>query len=172
MPELLNLIDKKRCPHKGFVWNDPITGRLINARSYANLTSEVTLHRVSNGIEAPPDQEIQDSVCRHLLKEYGEQTMKSACIEAGIYEPKPGGPGTILKERLQQFGINACWGCLDLASKMDAWGPDGCEENFTYIKNAMHANAEHRRWYRFVPFKEMGSEAIIRWAIAESRTRL
>ena len=84
-------------------------------------------------------------------------------------EPKQGGPGTILKDLMSAFRIRACWGCLDLAGKMDTWGPDGCEENFQYIVDAMEANAQQRKWYRFIPFAEMGIAAIVRAAIAQSR---
>lgn len=172
-PTLLSVINKKACPHKGYVWNDPITGRQVTARSYANWISEITAHRVANALESPPAAEAEDSFCQYLWEKYGESVMKTACAPSDLYVPRSGGPGTILKNRLQGFGINACFGCLDLAAKMDAWGPEGCEEmdNFNYIKGTINANAEQRRWFRFVPFKDMGIDALVRWVIDESRRR-
>lgn len=104
-----------------------------------------------------------------LCESYDAQTRINVCLQDDGYVPKPGGPGTILKNRLQGFGIKACWGCLDLAGKMDAWGPEGCEENMQYIVDAMQANADQRKWMRFVPFKEMGCRALVEWAITEAR---
>lgn len=165
-PTLLRIRDLSKTPPHGFVWRDPITGDPpVTARNYSNWISLANERRIGNGLDMPVPEEMEDQLCRS----YDDRTRAQVCIDTPGYTPKPGGPGTILKNLLAGLGINACWGCLDLAGKMDAWGPDGCEENKQYIVDAMQANADQKRWTRFVPFKELGSRGLVDLAIAKSR---
>ena len=164
MPDLLKLKDTSKTPNKGFRWTDPITGIEATARNHPNWISAAREIRMANALELPRIEEMEDQFCRSL----NESARKDWCLSTEA-TAKSGGPGTILKDLLSGFRIKACWGCLDLAGKMDAWGPDGCEENFQYISDAMQANASQKNWMRFLPFKEMGINAIIRLAIAKSR---
>lgn len=163
---MFKLRNPQATPPRGFKWIDPITGYVVTARNHANWISQASDHRVANGLGIPNAAEMEDQLCRN----YDDRVRSQACIEYdenGVVTRR--GPGSILKEILHGFGIQACWGCLDLAAKMDAWGPDGCEENMTYIVEAMQQNAEHRKWTRFVPFKEIGSTALVKLAIAKAR---
>lgn len=163
---MLRLKDRSATPPKGFKWVDPITGFTVYARNHANWKGQASEHRVANGLEIASVEEMEDQMCAG----FGASTRKDFCEEYDANGPvNRKGPGSILKDMLHGFGIQACWGCLDLAAKMDQWGPDGCAEHMTYIVDAMKANAEHRKWFRFVPFASIGCEAIVMLAISKSR---
>lgn len=57
-----------------------------------------------------------------------------------------GGPGTELTRILRRLGINYTPGCScpQHAVQMDAWGPDGCEENIDTIVGWMREEAQKR----------------------------
>lgn len=166
---MLRLKDRSNTPPtppKGFKWTDPMTGNVIYARNHPNWLSHAAEQRVGNGLAIPSRDEMEDQMCG----EFSPQTKRDLCEEYDANGPvNRKGSGSILKDTLHSFGIVACWGCLDLAAKMDQWGPDGCEENMTYIVEAMKANAEHRKWYRFVPFAALGIETMVKLAIHKSR---
>lgn len=163
---MMRLKDRSVTPPKGFKWVDPTTGFVVYARNHANWKGQASEHRVVNGLAIASVEEMEDQMCRG----FNPMTQRDFCEEYDANGPvNRKGPGSILRDTLHAFGIQACWGCLDLAEKMDSWGPDGCEENMTYIVNVMKANAEHRKWFRFVPFKDLGCESIVKLAIAKSR---
>ncbi len=163
---MMRLKDRSKTPPKGFKFIDPMTGLVVYARNHANWTGQASDHRVANGLEIASVEEMEDQMCQG----FEGSVRRDFCEEYDASGPvNRKGPGSILKDMLHAFGIQACWGCLDLAAKMDQWGPDGCEENMTYIVDAMQANAEHRKWTRFIPFKELGSAALVKLAISRSR---
>src|SRR5262245_960114 len=52
------------------------------------------------------------------------------CGSAPPQVPPPGfGPGTELKAILKRIGFKTCGACELMASRMDHWGVDGCEEH-------------------------------------------
>lgn len=163
---MLKLRDRSKTPPKGFKWIDPVTGFTVYARNHPNWISQAGEHRSANGLSIPSVEEMEDQMCHGFDARTGRDFCEEYDANGAVQQR---GPGSILKNDLHAFGIQACWGCLDLAAKMDQWGPDGCEENMTYIVETMKANAEHRKWYRFVPFKDLGCEAVVRVAIAQSR---
>ena len=160
--------NKSACPHKGFQWDDPSTGYQISARNYPNFIDQIVKHRVANSLVIPSNEEIEHAFCQKLDPKIRQET----CQEYDENGPKKRrGPGSILKSSLRALGIDACMSCLDLAAKMDAWGPDGCEvpENFAYIVSVIRANAERKKWFRVLPFKEMGIEKSVQAAIFACR---
>lgn len=166
MPEqTFKLRDQSKTTPKGFLWVDPITGLEAVARSHPNWMSAAREIRMANALELPKVEEMEDQLCKSMT----EKSRQDWCMPVDLYTPRPGGPGTILKDLLSGFRIKACWGCLDLAGKMDTWGPDGCEENMQYIVDAMKANAEQKKWFRFAGFLAAGIEPLVRLAIAKSR---
>lgn len=163
---MLRLRDRSKTPPKGFKFSDPITGNVVYARNHANWTSQTGEQRVGNGLAIPLVEDMEDQLCQG----FDPLTKKDFCEEYDANGPIfRKGPGSILKDMLHGFGIQACWGCLDLAAKMDQWGPDGCEENLAYVVEVMQQNAEHRKWTRFIPFREAGSLALVKLAISKSR---
>lgn len=89
------------------------------------------------------------------------------------YQPGPprARPGTELHALLARVGIadtEGC-GCGLIAYKMDSWGPDECEKRLPEIVDSMEKEAQKRNWIRFVPFKRIGAEGLVRLAIRRSR---
>ncbi len=82
----------------------------------------------------------------------------------------PGGPGTELKAILSAMGIapGNCT-CNAMASKMDAWGPDGCEQHMEEIVGSLTTAAEQRGWMRIIPFKELGARGLALLAISRNK---
>lgn len=162
------LKDRSKTPHKGFIWIDPKTTMLIEARNYPNWLSAAIDHRVGMGLPIPDPAEMEDQLCGR----YDEKTRQQYCNFVDGVEASPIlGVGGTLKTMLAAIGISACWGCIDLARRMDDWGPDGCEENMPEIVKIMQQNADRRNWARFVPFKEQGSELLVHIAIVKVRDR-
>lgn len=54
------------------------------------------------------------------------------------------GPGSQLIRIMEEAGVPHCQACLDLAAKMDAWGPDGCTERLDEIMAGILPRA--REW--------------------------
>lgn len=80
-----------------------------------------------------------------------------------------GGPGTELSKILGWFGIRPqgkCK-CKDHAAKMDAMGPDGCEEHMETILRWLKREAKTRG----MPFSETAAAVLVRMAIANARRR-
>lgn len=153
-------------PPKGFLWVDPITNMEVHAQNIDNWLSQATDHRVANALPLVELDEMQDQLCRR----YDEKTRQQVCAEydgAGIVRRL--GVGGTLKAMLAAVGISSCWGCTKLAERMDAWGPDGCEEHMGEIVATMSENANSNRWTRHLPFKQLGAEALVRIAIAGVR---
>lgn len=162
------LKDKRRTPHKGFIWIDPITTYMIDARNYTTWLSLAIEHRSGMMLAIPTPEEMECQLCER----FSEETRKQYCELVDGTEIKPIlGVGGTLKSMLAAIGISACWSCIDMAGKMDAWGPDGCEEHMDEIVQIMQENAGKRDWYRFLPFKEAGSEMLVRMAIKKVRDR-
>lgn len=155
-------------PPKGYRWIDPLTTYEVTAHSYANWVSQAIDHRVGNALPLPEESEMQEQLCLR----FDEKTRKCFCdyMEGGVVVPLLGVGGT-LKKMLAYAGIHSCWSCTNLAGKMDSWGPDGCEENMAEIVQTMNENANQRKWMKYLPFKELGAEGLVRLAIHKVRTR-
>lgn len=54
------------------------------------------------------------------------------------------GPGSQLIKIMDEAGVPHCQACLDLAAKMDAWGPAGCERRMEEIVSEILPRA--REW--------------------------
>ncbi len=161
------LKDPKSTPPKGFLYIYPITTMAIDARNIDNWLTLATDHRVANALPLPELKEMEDQLCGR----YDEKTRTQICIEYDDNGPVVRlGVGGTLKKMLATVGVSACWGCANLANRMDAWGPDGCEEHMPEIVEGMSENAMKSRWTRYIPFKEMGAEALVRLAIAKVRS--
>lgn len=52
------------------------------------------------------------------------------------------GPGSLLHERFKEMGVPVCQSCNSLSKRMDAWGPDGCEQHMDIIVDEIHARAK------------------------------
>jgi len=153
-------------PPKGFRWIDPITNMEVHAQNFDNWMTKATDHRVANALPLVEREEMEDQLCRG----YTENMRKDVCSEydsSGII--KRLGVGSTLKAMLAAVGVSACWGCTKLAERMDSWGPDGCEANMPEIVATMSENATKSRWTKYLPFKEMGAEALVRIAIGRVR---
>lgn len=168
MPMNFRLRDRSKTPPHGFVWIDPITTIRVDARNHANWISKAIEVRVANRNPLPEEQEMEDQYCRSMDDKSRKQFCD--CLEGDIVIPSRG-VGSELKHMLASIGIHSCWGCMDTANKMDKWGPDGCEENMAEIVQMMNENAKAKSWFRFLPFKEAGSEALVRRAIRNVRAR-
>lgn len=160
------LKNKEKCPPHGFQWIDPVTTMLIEARNHGNWLSKAIEHRQGMLLAMPLVEEMEDQICGRM----DDHTRKQYCTYVDGNQVSPIlGVGGVLKSMLAAIGVHACWGCIDLARKMDEWGPDGCEEHMTEIVQTMQHNAEKRNWYKYVPFKEQGSELLVRIAINKVR---
>lgn len=160
------LIDRSKTPPRGFQWIDPITTFMVSARNHANWMADAAEHRVGNRNPIPSPEEMEDQYCNRL----DPKTKLQYCQQFDGNElVKSLGVGSTLKMMLANIGVSACWGCINLANRMDGWGPDGCEEHMTEILEIMDQNAQKRDWYRFVPFKEQGSRMLVNHAIKRVR---
>lgn len=165
---MYRLIDRSKTPPRGFIWIDPITTLQIEARNYANWRAKACEHRAGNAYPVPSEEEMEDQLCDR----FDPKTRQRICQQYEDTGPvKALGVGGTLKDLLARIGVNACWGCINLAKKMDDWGPEGCEEHMAEIVETMNDNASKRNWYKFVPFKEAGSELLVRFAINTVRER-
>jgi hypothetical protein len=81
----------------------------------------------------------------------------------------PGGPGTELKAILSWWGIreDGKCPCADHARRMDAWGPELCEERMPVILKWLRQ--ESRR--RSLPFNRWLAERVVRLAIRRAGAR-
>jgi hypothetical protein len=61
-------------------------------------------------------------------------------------EPLGEGPGTVLVERFKAMKMPSCQRCMNLARKMNKWGPEGCRQNMDYIVNDILPRA--RAWWQ------------------------
>lgn len=155
----------KTVPH-GFVWVDPITTQEVSARNYPNWRAAAIEVRVANGNPLPTEEEMEDQLCGR----FDEKTRRRLCVEYDdTGEVRRIGVGSTLKEMLARIGVNACWGCLNLAQRMDDWGPDGCEEHMQEILEIMDQNAQQRNWLKYLPFREAGSKLLVQRAINKVR---
>lgn len=163
------LIDRSKKPPKpGYSWIDPITTLEISGPNYPKWIADAVAHRVGNRNPLPTDGEMEDQLCGRL----SPQARKQYCQQYGdAGEVKAMGVGSTLKSMLAAMGVSACWGCINLAKRMDDWGPDGCEEHMPEILEIMQENAAKRRWMDFLPFKETGSELLVRLAIKRVRNQ-
>lgn len=86
---------------------------------------------------------------------------------SSAYPPIRRGPGTILKLLLAKCGITPGGGCKcnATARQMDREGVAWCEAHFEEIVAVMTEEANRRNWLRFVPFKALGAEGLVRTAI-------
>lgn len=80
-----------------------------------------------------PGHKVQDPQTPTFITEPSSTKIKS---------PSPvvvskNGPGSFLKKRFAELGVPPCQSCSVLASKMDAWGPEGCRQNLQVIVNEM-----------------------------------
>lgn len=78
-----------------------------------------------------------------------------------------GGPGTELKSLLEWWGIHdsgKC-GCQAFAAKMDAWGPDGCDERMGEILDHLRDAARELG----VTYSRFTAWLLVRRAIARAR---
>ena len=160
------LKNQQNTPPKGFLWVDPITNMEVHAQNVANWLTIATDHRVANALPLPNLEEMEHQLCGR----YDERTRQQVCQEydaSGVI--KRLGVGSTLKGMLAAVGVSACWGCTKLAERMDTWGPDGCEENMAEIVATMSENANSNRWTRYLPFKQLGAEALVRIAIAKAK---
>lgn len=160
---MTRLKDTSKTPPKGFSWFDPLTGYSINTRNYSNLISQIRDHRVANALPIPDAAEIEEQMCGR----FSDSARKEFCEEVG--RPAMHGPGWHLHSILSGFGINACWGCIDLARKMDSWGADGCESRMEEIIETIDQNASERKWVQFIPFREAGARLLVERAIERTR---
>lgn len=155
-------------PPKGFRWIDPITLMEVTAQNYANWTGQAADHRVANALPLAEPLEMEAQLCAGL----SEKTRREWCME---YDESGAvvrlGVGGTLKSMFASFGISACFGCLNLAGRMDAWGPDGCEEHMEEIVGIIEENASQKNWARFIPFKAIGARAAVLLAIRKVRER-
>ena len=80
-----------------------------------------------------------------------------------------GGPGTELKRLLKRLGIkpDGTCNCEHHAAQMDAWGPDGCEENMDAVVGWLEKEARKR----CLPFVRFGAEQLVRLAIRRARRK-
>lgn len=81
----------------------------------------------------------------------------------------PCGPGCHLKRILGWMAIkdDGTCKCDEHAAQMDAWGPDGCEQNIGTILGWLRAASEKR--FPLVPFVDAAGLAMIWRAIAAAR---
>jgi len=163
---MYRLIDRSKTPPKGFLWVDSFTTQAAEARNYANWRAQAIEIRVANGNPIPTEEEMEDQMCGRYLPEIRKNFCESYDAQGTVQNY---GVGSTLKSMLASIGISACWGCINLAKKMDDWGPDGCEEHMEEIVATMNENASKRNWYKFVPFAEKGSELLVRLAIKRVR---
>ena len=165
---MYRLADKNKTVPKGFVWIDPITTQKVYARNYPNWMSLAIEVRQANGNPLPTEEEMEDQLCG----QFDEKTRRRICIEVdGNGEVRKMGVGSTLKDMLARIGVHACWSCINLSNQMDDWGPDGCEERMDYIVSIMVENANKRNWAKFLPFKQTGSEGLVRMAIEKVRNQ-
>lgn len=84
-------------------------------------------------------------------------------------QPGLDGPGSHLKAMLAgwPFYITAVPGCPcnEHAAKMDAWGPDGCEQRIDEIVEWLQLEATRRG----LPFSAFAAKLLVRRAIAKAR---
>lgn len=163
---MYRLIDRGKTPPQGFLWIDPITTQAAEARNYANWVARGAEIRSANGNPIPSEAEMEDQLCRR----YDEKTRQHYCQSYDGDQPQQNlGVGSTLKTMLAAIGVNACWGCINLAKRMDDWGPDGCEEHMAEILEIMEDNAKKKNWLKFLPFKQLGSRIMVQIAIDKVR---
>ncbi len=159
---------RQQKPSRGYQWIDPITLWELNTASYANWLAQAAEHRVGNALPLVEPEEMEAQLCAG----YDAGKRKDFCEEyddGGVV--KRLGVGSTLKSMLAGMGISACFGCMNLAGRMDSWGPDGCEEHMDEILEIMDENASKRNWYKFIPFKQTGSRALVMIAIMRVRNQ-
>lgn len=166
---MFRLRSRANTPPGGFIWVDPISMQVAEARNHANWTDAANAIRVANRKELASVESMEDQLCGT----YNEATRREYCVEVegGSLNPVLG-PGGELKRLLASFGIKACFSCVDVARQMDEWGPDECERRLPEIVVGMTERANHMNWIRFLPFKEIGAEQCVKTAIARSRRLL
>ena len=165
---MYRLKDPSKTPPKGFRFIDPETQFLVSARNHANWISQATDHRVANNLPLVSIEEMENQLCGA----YDEKIRRDVCQECDVMgDVQRLGVGGTLKQMLASVGISSCWSCTNLAARMDVWGTDGCEEHMTEIVEMMNENAAQRKWTKYIPFKELGAEAIVRIAIRKVRNQ-
>jgi len=168
MPHSFKLRDRTRKPPGGYVWNDPITGMRVDAPFFNNWLTLITEHRIGNSLPVPTEPELEDYQCRR----YDEKTRQQFCMEMdGDVPVEVLGVGGTLKQMLRSVGVKACSNCTNLAGRMDAWGPDGCEEHMDEIVSEIGTNANQTKWMKYLPFKDLGAKSLVQLAINEVRNR-
>lgn len=156
----------KKPPRPGFAWIDPDTSQMVDGPNYMAWRNNAIEERTANGLSISSEEEMEDQLCAHLSPEVRAQI----CVQMEDGQPEPIlGVGATLKRTLARIGIHACFSCMDLAGRMDKWGPDGCEEHMGEIVGIMQENANRKNWLRFLPWKEQGAEMLVRHAIAKVR---
>lgn len=83
------------------------------------------------------------------------------------------GVGSILKEWLGKWGINATedCGCNAIAAEMDQKGPDWCLENIDDLSRRIAKKAKTYKWaFIFLPFKRLGATQLIKLAVQSYKT--
>lgn len=166
MPAMYKLRNRADTPPGGFSWTDPVTMQFINARNFSNWITQANALRVANRQELPTEQEMEDQLC----SSYDPKTRAQVCLEVDGNELNPIlGVGGELKRLLAACGVKACWSCVDMARQMDDWGPDECERRRTEIVAGMVERANSLNWWRFVPFKEKGTDTFLTIAIERAR---
>ena len=99
------------------------------------------------------------------------------CCEPGVAATKAieaktmSGPGTELKALIPNLFKKKGCGCNDYAKKMDAWGPDGCEQRFDSIVAHLMQQAKQHLATRLIPegITKRQAEKWVRQAIENSR---
>jgi hypothetical protein len=163
---MLRLIHKNKTVPHGFVWIDPITTQEVSARNYPNWMAAATVIRVANGNPLPTEAEMEDQLCGR----FDEKTRRRLCESYDDNgQVRNMGVGSTLKDMLARIGVKACWGCLNLAQRMDDWGPDECEAHMPEILEIMEDNAQKRNWMKLIPFREAGSKLLVQRAIKKVR---
>lgn len=159
---------KSNVPPKGFRWIDPITTFQVSAPNHPTWLTLAIEHRVGNALPLPREEDMEDQLCLGFTERVRCDVCEQFDGESVI---RVLGVGSTLKEMLAYAGIHSCWSCTRLAERMDSWGPTGCEEHMAEIVETMNENANQRKWMKYVPFKEMGAEALVRLAIHKVRAQ-
>lgn len=105
----------------------------------------------------------------------GRWRLHMFCRDKPVPAQLPWGVGTCLERKLKRLGFKhtpTC-GCLDMAVKMNQWGPDGCSERIDEILAHMRVSAADptvnpRGW----PFVEMMARTMVYLCICECRKKI
>jgi len=109
-----------------------------------------------------------DDVRQHIVEESDTHIwISSAAYDALVAKYSGSGVGTELRKLISWLPIRKreCGSCKTLEKRMNAWGPDGCEEYMTYILNRLERTATRRK----IPFVRSVAKLLVRRAISNSR---